>query len=122
MSRLGRINFRTSSRSPFLAGGGNDSYQASHSDEMAKLIDKEVARIIEDCLVQTREILEQRRDVLEAVTQRLLEVESIDSDELMRLIQQHSKGPWLVPGTVTEKPRAQIRRRDKDQDNSPAAQ
>jgi cell division protease FtsH len=109
MSRLGRINLRRSTRSPFLAGGGGDGYQIMHSDEMAKLIDKEVARIVDDALVQTRQILEQRREVLEAVTQRLLEVESIDNDELMRLINQHAKGPWLVPGTVTEKPRAQIR-------------
>ncbi len=109
MSRLGRINFRRSSRSPFLAGGGGEGYQMMHSEEMAKLIDKEVARIIEDALVQTRDILEQRREVLEAVTQRLLEVESIDNEELMSLIEKHTNGPWLVPGTVTEKPRAQIR-------------
>lgn len=108
MSRLGRINFRRSSRSPFLAGGGAEGYQMMHSDEMAKLIDKEVARIIDEALTQTREILEQRRDVLEAITQRLLEVESIDNDELMQLIEQNSSGPWLVPGTVKEKPKAQI--------------
>ena len=109
MSRMGRINFRRSSRSPFLAGGGGDGYQMMYSEEMAKLIDKEVARIVDDELAQTREILEQRREVLEAVTQRLLEVEAIDNDELMRLIEENSKGPWLVPGTVNEKPRAQIR-------------
>ena len=120
MSRLGRINFRRSSRSAFLAGAGGEGYQMMHSDEMAKLIDKEVARIIEDELTQTREILEQRREVLEAVTQRLLEVESIDNDELNRLIQEHSSGPWLVPGTVTEKPRAQIRVEAKDSGQSAA--
>ncbi len=109
MSRLGRINFRRSSRSPFLASGGGDGFQMMHSDEMAKQIDKEVGRIVDDALVQTREILDQRREVLEAVTQRLLEVESINNDELMRLIEQFSTGPWLVPGTVAEKPRAQIR-------------
>ena len=76
---------------------------------MAKMIDKEVSRIVEEALSQTREILEQRREVLEAVTQRLLEVESIDHEELSRLIQENATGPWLVPGTVTEKPRAQIR-------------
>ncbi|WP_419195320.1 ATP-dependent zinc metalloprotease FtsH [Novipirellula herctigrandis] len=108
MSRMGRINFRRSSRSAFLAGGGGDGYQMNHSEEMAKMIDKEVARIIDDALVQTREILEQRRDVLEAVTQRLLEVEAIDSDELMRLVKENSRGPWLVPGTVNEKPKAVI--------------
>ena len=109
MSRLGRINFRRNSRSPFLAGGGNEGYQMMHSDEMAKLIDKEVSRIVEDALVQTRDILEQRREVLEVITQRLLEVESIDNDELMRLINENTSGPWLVPGTVTEKPRATLR-------------
>jgi len=110
MSRLGRINFRRNSRSPFLAGGGgHDVYQTMHSEEMSKLIDKEVARIIEDALTQTREILEQRRDVLEAVTQRLLEVESINHEELSLLIDENSKGPWLVPGTITEKPKARIR-------------
>lgn len=109
MSRLGRINFRRSSRSPFLAGGGGDGYQMMHSEEMAKQIDKEVARIVDDALIQTRDILDQRREVLEAVTQRLLEVESINNDELMRLIEENSTGPWLVPGTVAEKPRAQIR-------------
>ena len=88
---------------------------------MAKQIDKEVARIIDDELKQTREILERRRDVLEAVTQRLLEVESIDSDELMKLIDEKSKGPWLVPGTVTEKPLAQIRS-DDTPDSAAAAE
>ena len=109
MSRLGRINFRRSSQSPFLAGAGGDGFQMSHSEEMAKLIDKEVARIIEDELTQTREILEQRREVLEAVTQKLLEVESINNDELEKLIQENCNGPWLVPGTIKQKPRAQIR-------------
>ena len=110
MSRLGRVNYRKSMTSPFLAGGGGgaDSYQISHSEEMAKLIDKEVARILDEALLQTREILEQRREALEAVTQKLLEVESIDHDQLRRLLDEHSTGPWLVPGTVTEKPRARI--------------
>mgnify|MGYP006137699021 CR=1 FL=1 len=116
MSRLGRINFRGSSRSPFLAGAGGDGFQMTHSEEMAKLIDKEVARIIENELSQTREILEQRREVLEAVTQRLLEIESINNDELMQLISENCTGPWLVPGTVRQKPRAQIRTDEDDTD------
>ena len=52
MSRLGRINFRRSARSPFLAGsGGGEGFQMQHGDETAKSIDKEVARIVEDALV-----------------------------------------------------------------------
>ncbi len=114
MSRIGRINLRRSTRSPFLSNGGMGEYQVVHSEEMAKMIDKEVSRIVEDMLVQTREILQQRREVLEAVTQRLLEVEAIDSEELMRLIREHSAGPWLVPGTVNEKPKAKIVPRKTD--------
>jgi cell division protease FtsH len=113
MSRLGRINFRRSTRSPFLTGGGGDGFQAMYSEEMAKMIDKEVNRIVDDALVQTREILEQRREVVEAVTQKLLEIEVIDNEELTKLIEQHCSGPWLVPGTVNEKPRATIRSDDK---------
>ncbi len=122
MSRLGRINFRRSMRSPFLAGGGGEGYQALHSEDMAKLIDKEVARIVDDALVHTREILEQRREVLEAVTQRLLEIEVIDNDELTKLIQEHCAGPWLVPGTVNDKPRAQIMPSKKETLADPRAQ
>ncbi|TWU01139.1 ATP-dependent zinc metalloprotease FtsH [Stieleria varia] len=121
MSRLGRLNFRRSTRSPFLAGGGGNEYQFSYGAETAKMIDKEVARIVEDALTQTREILSQRREVLEAVTQRLLEVEAIDNTELNRLIQQHTGGPWLVPGTVTEKPRAQIRTDETDAQRNASA-
>ncbi|TWU58481.1 ATP-dependent zinc metalloprotease FtsH 4 [Rubripirellula tenax] len=120
MSRLGRVNLRRSNRSAFLAGGG-ESYQSAHSEEMAKLIDKEVTRIIDDALAQTREILEQRRDVLEAVTQRLLEVEAIDNEELMRLIREHSRGPWLVPGTVNEKPLAKLRPDDRSKTSKDVA-
>lgn len=116
MSRLGRINFRRSTGSPFLAGSGGNGHSMTYGEDTAKLIDKEVARIIEDTLTQTREILSQRREVLEAITQRLLEVESIDNTELFRVIKEHSTGPWLVPGTITEKPRAQIRKSENDLD------
>ncbi|MCD0458939.1 ATP-dependent zinc metalloprotease FtsH [Roseiconus lacunae] len=116
MSRLGRINYRRSTGSAFLAGGGGNGHSTSYGEDTAKMIDKEVARIVEEALGQTRDILAQRREVLEAITQRLLEVEAIDNTELMRVIEETSAGPWLVPGTITEKPRAQIRKPENDLD------
>jgi cell division protease FtsH len=107
MSRLGRVNYRKGATSPFLATGG-DGQTTVLSDEMAKRVDQEVVRIVDEMLAQTREILEQRREALEAVTQRLLEVESIDHDELKRLLDENCNGPWLVPGTQTVKPRAKL--------------
>ena len=104
MSRLGRINYRRNTSPAFLAGGGN-GHSMTYGEDTAKMIDKEVSRIVEEALNSTREILSQRREVLEAITQRLLEVESIDNTELLRVIEENSAGPWLVPGTITEKPR-----------------
>jgi cell division protease FtsH len=107
MSRLGRIAFRESNRSPFLAGGmGEGAGARFYSEQTAREIDAEVKRILEESLQATREILEQRRPALEAVTSRLLEVESIDGDELRRVIEEHSPGPRVVPGTLdTTRPR-----------------
>ena len=90
MSRLGRINFRRSSRSPFLAGGGGDGYQMMHSEEMAKLIDKEVARIIEDELIHTREILEQRERFSKRSRSDCWKSNRSNS-ELMRLIEENTR-------------------------------
>ena len=46
-----------------------------------------------------RHILELRRASLEALTRRLIEVESVDADELKRIIEENSPGPLVVPGT-----------------------
>ena len=43
MSRLGRVNYRESCRSPFLAGGGEFPRERSHSEQTAREIDQEVA-------------------------------------------------------------------------------
>jgi len=46
-----------------------------------------------------RHILELRRPSLEALTKRLIEVESVDADELKKIIEKNSPGPLVVPGT-----------------------
>ncbi|XZE52120.1 ATP-dependent zinc metalloprotease FtsH [Planctomycetaceae bacterium SH139] len=99
MSRMGRVNFRESNKSAFLAGGGDPSAIRMHSEETAREIDQEVTRILDEALRQTSEILLQRRDALEAITQRLLEVEQINGEVLMELIEKHSPGPRVVPGS-----------------------
>ena len=109
MSRLGRVNYRQSNQSPFLTTGGSDaSHTRLHSEATAEQIDEEVRRVLDDALTQTRDILLARREALEAITQRLLEVESIEGDELSRIIDQHSTGPLVVPGTASKKPRAKL--------------
>jgi cell division protease FtsH len=98
MSRLGRITFRESPRSPFLGLPGDERVH-SYSEKTACEIDLEVKRIIEDALRKVTEILQSRRDALVAVAERLIEIESMDGEELKRLIEENSPGPHVVPGT-----------------------
>jgi len=98
MSRLGRINYREKSQSLFLAGSAEEAPR-SHSEETAREIDMEVRRIITEAFDKTREIIEIRRDAVEALARKLMEVESVDADELKRIIDENTHGPIVVPGT-----------------------
>ena len=104
MSRMGRVNFRESNRSPFLAGGGGDlPASRSHSEETAREIDQEVKRIIDQSIEKVRRVLESRRAALEAITRQLIEKEVIDGSELRGLVEASVDTPLLVPGTDTER-------------------
>ena len=104
MSRMGRVNFRESNRSPFLAGGGGDLPAArSHSEETAREIDQEVRRIIDQSIEKVRRVLESRRAALEAITRQLIETEVIDGNQLRALVEASVDTPLLVPGTDTER-------------------
>ncbi|MDA0660231.1 MAG: ATP-dependent zinc metalloprotease FtsH [Planctomycetota bacterium] len=105
MSQLGRVTFRESTRSPFLAGTREDVTH-SHSEETAREIDREVHRIIHQALEQVRDILEQRKSALIALAKELIEFESIDAQELRRIVDDNSPGPHVVPGTGDTKKRA----------------
>jgi cell division protease FtsH len=114
MSRLGRVNYRDSNRSPFIFGSDMPRVQ-HHSEQTAREIDQEVRRIIDEGLQRTRHILETRRPALVAVSARLIEQEVIDATELKRLIEESSPSPMIVPGTDSEaKKRAAHGKSSKD--------
>jgi cell division protease FtsH len=126
MSRLGRVNFRESGRSPFLASGMPDfPRERSHSEQTAREIDQEVKRITEEAIEKVRRILEARRPALLALAERLIEKEVIDADELKEIIEDNSPSPVLVPGTATQ-PRkraaAKETKESKDATSAPEAE
>ncbi len=98
MSRLGRVNYRESNRSPFLVTGEMGRMQ-THSEHTAREIDEEVRRIIDEGLQRTRHILVSRRAALVAISEELIKVEVIGSAELKQLIEASSPGAMIVPGT-----------------------
>jgi cell division protease FtsH len=99
MSRLGRVNYRESNRSPFLAAASGEEGSHHCSEQTLREIDQEVRRIIDEAIERVRHILDLRRPSLEALTRRLIEVESVDADELKKIIEKNSPGPLVVPGT-----------------------
>ena len=116
MSRLGRINYREDRSSPFLAGASAEFSGRQYSEQTAREIDEEVKRIIDEAIERTRHILEVRRDALVALTDRLIEVESVDSEELKSIVDENSTGPIVVPGTEGYRPvNQEVDRDDKNQ-------
>ena len=85
MSSLGRVNYRESPRSAWLA---SESFPAGreHSERTAYRIDREVTAIIDALYQKTVETLTGKRATLEKLAQRLLEKEILDTDELREII------------------------------------
>ena len=54
------------------------------------------------------------------LTARLIEVESIDSEELQRIIEASSPGPVLSPGTADVSPRRDPADKQEDDPDKPA--
>ncbi len=102
MSRMGRVNYRESNRSAFLAGSSSDMSGRMHSEKTMRDIDDEVRRIIDESTERVRHILHTRKAALDAMANRLMEREVIDADELKELIDNNSPSPLIVPGTDAE--------------------
>lgn len=99
MSRLGRVTYRASNRSPFLASSRDMANDHTISEKTAREIDEEVNRIISEAIEGVRHILTVRKAALVAVAERVLEKEVIDGAELKQIVDANSTGPFLVPGT-----------------------
>jgi len=82
---LGAINYDGQKRNKFLdiqLGPERGAY----AEDTARLIDAEVKRIMTAAHEEARKILTGMRGQLETVTQRLLEIEVMEGDELRRLL------------------------------------
>jgi cell division protease FtsH len=80
---IGPLNFGEDERQPFL--GYTLSQGRTYSEETAAQIDNEVRRIVEQVHVETRDLLENNRDRLEALANELLVNESVDRARVLEL-------------------------------------
>jgi cell division protease FtsH len=100
MSQLGKVNFRESRRSAFLAGAEEFPRERSHSEQTSREIDEEIARIVDQSLGRVRSILQTRRKALVALAERLIEKEVIDNEELRQIVEANAPSAAIVPGTT----------------------
>jgi cell division protease FtsH len=98
MSRMGRIFVKESNDNPFLAGSSWSTGMGC-SEQMAREIDAEIRKIIDDSVDEVRELLAARRNALVALADKLIEKETIDGAQVLALIEAHYPGPKLVLGT-----------------------
>jgi len=96
---MGAVNLAAERRPRFLDLGGG-AERGPYSEETAREIDHEVRRIVMQAHDQARRLLEAHRDVLEAVTRRLLEIEVMGGDELRRFF----PAPAALPGDESPAP------------------
>ncbi len=64
-----------------------------YSDDTSKRIDEEVRRIIEECYSRAQKILEDNRDILEAMKDALMEYETIDAEQVDDLMARRKVRP-----------------------------
>ena len=97
---------------PFL--GREMGHEPDYSDELAREIDDEVRRIIEDGHELALRVLREHMDELHNLSAILIERETIDKDQFERLLAgetQEQVFPDEVPETTTEKPSEEPKRR-----------
>ncbi|MCL5003988.1 MAG: ATP-dependent zinc metalloprotease FtsH [Patescibacteria group bacterium] len=95
MSELGPISFNFDDDTRYLLAMGGEGQ--GYSEEMAKRIDLEVKKILDEAFVTAKKLLAENRDKLDAIVKALLEKETLEADEFERLI---NKEPLSVPGLV----------------------
>jgi cell division protease FtsH len=99
--KLGPLRYNENQQEVFL--GHAITQRQNMSEETAKVIDEEIRRIVTEGEKKAREVLSANRDKLEAITQALMEYETIGGEEVQGLMRgekivravddEESKGP-----------------------------
>ena len=117
-AKLGAVKYGTGDAEPFM--GRDYGHQRDYSEDIAADIDAEVRDLIEGAHDEAWEILEQYRDVLDAMVLELVEKETLTKDDLERILAPVRKRP--PHNTFTALRQAHAERPPADRDPAVAAQ
>ena len=96
--RLGLVSYERPRQAMFLPEGFSTG--KNYSEAKAAEIDEEVARLVEEAHLRVRQILTERRGVLDDLAQLLSEKESVQGEELRKMLSAASSGE--EPSTAGE--------------------
>ncbi len=82
--RLGPLTFGRKQELVFL--GREIGEQRNYSEEVAQVIDEEIRRIISEAHEKARSVLTQHKDTLVRLAKKLIEVETLEGEELERVL------------------------------------
>jgi cell division protease FtsH len=82
--KLGPRTFGRDSSQPFL--GRDFGHEADYSEEIAREIDDEIRRIVEDAHERARKVLSEHIDELQRLSKILIEYETIDREQFQNLL------------------------------------
>ena len=97
---VGMVNYGDDSEQPFLGyaiASGRD-----YSDDTAAKLDAEIKRIIDVAYQETRELLEDHRDELDSLAAALLSKETVEREEILRILGMEDDIIDVLPQAVAD--------------------
>jgi cell division protease FtsH len=69
--------------------GRDIASERDYSDETAAAIDEEVRNLVEQAYGRCKDVLESNRHILDELAQALIERETVDAEELQRMLNEN---------------------------------
>lgn len=114
--KLGPLQFGTSQGQVFL--GRDIGHEQNYSDSIAYEIDQEMQTMIRSCYTQAKEILEKHADQVHLIANKLLELETLDKEQIVQLLEKGELDPKPIvteaeSETKGDKPTVKIQKQDE---------
>jgi cell division protease FtsH len=98
--RVGLATFEQTASAPYPPLERGTAY----SERTARLIDGEIARLLDDAHQRVLVTLREQRALLDALARQLLEHETVERDALQALVREHAAAPAPATGDVAAQP------------------
>ena len=92
MSAMGTVQYENGGGNVFL--GRDYLAEKNFSDAVAKEIDDEVRKIMEECYARAKKCISENKDVLENIAKYLLEVETLNKQDIVEIVETGSLKWW----------------------------